>query len=110
MTERWSLSSVTGGSPVTKMMIDWLGPVWSRFIRKADKRQQDHQTGARIGESLREASSWPSGATPLTSGSHNLRGKDLVMLHNSRLSLTVAGMNLLFEGLSDPSTEFSVQH
>ena len=37
-TKRLRLGSVTGGSPVNQMIVDLLGPGWSRFIWKADKR------------------------------------------------------------------------
>ena len=45
-------------------------------------------------------------ANSLTSGLNNLRVNDLTLLHSSRLSLTVVGMNLLFEGLFEPSFEY----
>ena len=38
----------------------------------------------------------------------NLRLYDLILLHNSCLSLTIAGISLLLEGLSDPLSSMSV--
>ena len=35
-------------------------------------------------------------------GLNNLRVSDLTLMCNSCMSLTIAGMNLLFEGLSEP--------
>ena len=35
------LRSVTGGGSVFRVMVDQLGPGWSRFIRNADVSQQD---------------------------------------------------------------------
>ena len=45
-------------------------------------------------------------AKSLAVGLNNLRVIDLTLLHNSCLSLTVVGMNLLLEGLSEPSFEY----
>ena len=39
-------------------------------------------------------------------GLNNLRVKDLTLLHNCRLSLTVVGISLLLEGLSEPSVKY----
>lgn len=42
----------------------------------------------------------------LAAGLNNLRVIDLTLLHNYRLSLTVGGMNLLIEELSESSIEY----
>ena len=39
-------------------------------------------------------------------GLNNLKVVDLTMLRSSRMSLSVAGMNLLLEGLSEPSIKY----
>ena len=43
----------------------------------------------------------------LTVGLKNLRVIDLTLLCSSRTSLTIAGMNLLLEGLSEPSVKYN---
>ena len=45
------------------------------------------------------------GTKSLTVGLNNLKVIGLTLLHRSRLSLTVTGMNLLLEGLSEPSVK-----
>ena len=45
-------------------------------------------------------------AKPLAVGLNNLRVVDLTLLRNSRLNLTVAGMNFLLEGLSEPLVKY----
>ena len=47
-------------------------------------------------------------AKSLTAGLNNLRVTDSTLLRGSRLSLTVVGMNLLLEVLSEPPVELSV--
>ena len=42
------------------------------------------------------------GTKLLIDGLNNLRVMGLTLLCNSRMSLTVSGMNLLLEGLSEP--------
>ena len=39
-------------------------------------------------------------------GLENLRVNDLILLRNSRVSLTVAGISLLLKGLSEPSVKY----
>ena len=39
-------------------------------------------------------------------GLNNLRVIDLNLLHNSHMSLTVIGISLLLEGLSEPSVKY----
>ena len=46
------------------------------------------------------------GTKSLTVGLNNLKVIGLTLLHRSRLSLTVTGMNLLLEGLSEPSVMY----
>ena len=43
-------------------------------------------------------------------GLDNPRVDDLILLHSSRLSLTIAGMSLLLEGLSESLSSKSVMH
>ena len=45
-------------------------------------------------------------AKSLTVGLNNLRVIDLTLLRSSRMSLTILGMNLLLEGLSEPSIKY----
>ena len=47
-------------------------------------------------------------AKSLIVGLNNPRVIDLTLLPNSRLSLTVAGMDHLFERLSEPSVNYKV--
>ena len=47
------------------------------------------------------------GAKSLTIGLSNLRVIDLNLLRSSHLSLTVAWINLLLEGLSEPSVKYN---
>ena len=46
-------------------------------------------------------------AKTLAIGLNNLRVIDLTLLRNSRMILTVAGMNLLLEGLFEPSVKYN---
>ena len=47
------------------------------------------------------------GNNSLTDGLNNLKVTDLTLLHSSRMSLIVVGMNLLIEGLSEPSAKYN---
>ena len=48
---------------------------------------------------------WARSAKSLVVELNNLRVIDLTLLHSSYSSLTVAGMNLLLEGLYEPSVK-----
>ena len=49
---------------------------------------------------------WARSAKSLVVELNNLRVIDLTLLHSSYSSLTVAGMNLLLEGLYEPSVKY----
>ena len=49
---------------------------------------------------------WLGNAKSLTVGLNNLRVIDLTLFCSSRLSLTIAEMSLLLEGLSKPSVKY----